>query len=290
VKSLHQNMRFGAAIVLLGLCACTSNPFGGDEIQRPVYNTITGHLDLSDNAMPDSIYVWLAGTGISARTDRSGNFQLSLPSTGSNGSSASGGGVFNLYFYVANYKISQAKVVTRNNEFLFAQGDLDAEGRLLGARRLLKLLHIRSRAFPDRISSDYGGPVDILMTLQAALDSVTVVLPKVVGGLLGGIVLKEKQTGKLIYSIPDIDAKTRLVTRVGTEPHSWRMVLNVIRGQFPPGQYEIIPYVLVQQDEVPPELLQSLGSHVEEIGADFLRIPVKLDAGELVIGGSLAGR
>jgi hypothetical protein len=206
-----------------------------------------------------------------------------LPPSGGNGSTPSGG-VFDLYFYLANYKLSSAKVVIQNEGFLYGQGDLDAGGRLFGTRRLAKLLHIRTQAFPSNIAENYAGPVDILMTLQATLDSVTVILPKVVGGLLGGIVLVKKETSEAFYSVPDVDANTRLITRIGTEPRSWRMVLNIARGQFPPGHYEIIPFMLVEQEEVPEALLQSLGPNVEGISADFLKIPFKRETGELAIG------
>lgn len=271
------------ALALAAAMACTSNPFGDEDIQRADHRTISGHLNLADNTTPDDVYVWLGGTSISARTDRNGDFHLTLPPAGNSGTVVSGG-IFNLYFYVANYKLSTATVYTQKDGFEFGQGDVDAHGRLLGTRHLEKLLHIRTQAFPNSVARDFAGPVDILLTLQATLDSVTVILPKVVGGLLGGIVLKKKESGEHFYSIPDIDANTKLFARIGGEPRSWRMVLNIARGQFAPGHYEIIPYMLVQQEEVPPALLQSLGPNVEEIGEDFLKIPFKRDMGELTIG------
>jgi hypothetical protein len=283
MKRLCRNLALLSVVVLAAQLACTSNPFGDEEIKRPNYKTISGHLDLNDNATPDDIYVWLGGTALGTRTDRNGDFQLTLPPSG-NAGSVNSSGIFNLYFYVANYKLSSATVVTHNDEFLFGQGDLDARGHVFGTRHLAKLLHIRTQAFPGSVRADYAGPIDILMTLQATLDSVTVVLPKVVGGLLGGIVLKKKDTGQAFYSIPDIDAKTRLIARIGTDPRSWRMVLNLHRGQFPPGRYEIIPYMFVQQEEVSAALLQSLGPNVEEISEDFLKIPYKRENGELAIG------
>src|SRR5262245_34856858 len=138
MKSLRRNPALLVVVAFAAHQACTSNPFGNEEIKRPDYKIIGGRLALEDNTTPDDIYVWLGGTAISTRTDRNGDFQLSLPPSGNNGAIASGG-VFDLYFYVANYRLSSAKIVVQNDGFLFGEADLDAGGRLLGTRHLEKL-------------------------------------------------------------------------------------------------------------------------------------------------------
>ncbi|MGH7493479.1 MAG: hypothetical protein ACREOO_13970 [bacterium] len=266
--------------------ACTSSPFGDENIEATDYRTLTGRVTLEDHAAPNDVYVWLGGTGFSARTDSSGNFQLTLPPENTSGSATITGGAFDLYLYLANFKVARAQVFVQNGAFAFAQGDLDANGRLQGLAPLNKLLTIRTLASPTSVSFDYAGPIDILANVQATLDSVTVILPKVVGGILGGIILRNKATGELFVHLPDPGADTRLVARIGGEGRSWRLIINKTRGLIPIGRYEIIPYILVEQEGLPPQLLQSLGSNVLELGPDFLKIPFKRELGEFIITGN----
>ena len=113
----------------------------------------------------------------------------------------------------------------------------------------------------------------------------TVVLPKVVGGLLGGVILRNKATNELFVHLPDPGADTRLVARIGEEGQSWRLIINKTPGLIPVGRYEIIPYIFVEQEDVPPQLLESLGPNVLELGPDFLKIPFKRESLEFVITG-----
>ncbi len=269
----------------LFLSTCTSNPFGGEEIDATDNRTLTGHISLQNDVTPNDVYVWLEGTSLSTRTDSAGNFQLTLPPPSSNGGGATTGGAIDLYFYLANYRVTSARVVVQNGVFAFAQGDIDGGGRLLGPAPLNKLLTLRSLASPNTVSFNYVGPIDILANVQATLDSVTVILPKVVGGILGGVILRNKATSELFVHVSDPGADTRLVARVGGEGRSWRLIINKTRGLIPVGRYEIIPYILVQQEDVPPLLLQSLGPNVEALSPDFLKIPFKRELGELVITG-----
>ena len=278
--------RMLGAGVIAGIMACTSNPFGDETIVTTDYRTITGRVTLQDNAVPNDVYVWLGGTGYSARTDTNGNFQLTLPPDNTGGSGTITGGIFDLYFYMANFRVARAEVVVQNGAFAFAQGDIDGNGRLQRLAPLSKLLTLRSLASPHTVSFDYAGPIDILANVQATFDSVTVILPGVVGGILGGIILRNKATGDLFVHVSDPGADTRIVARIGGEGRSWRLIINKTRGLIPVGRYEIIPYILVQQEDVPPQLLQSLGPNVLDLGPDFLKIPFKRELGELVITGS----
>ncbi len=274
-----------SATLIWSLQACTSNPIGDEKIEATNNRTLTGRITLNDRARPDDVYVWLEGTNLGTRTDSTGNFQLTLPPPSDNGTPINGG-AFDLYFYLANYKVKRARVIVQNGVFAFAQGDLDASGRLLELAPLVKLLTIRSFAFPNTVSSQYVGPIDILANLQATFDSVTVVLPKVIGGILGGVLLRNKATGGLIVHVTDPGADTRVVARIGGEGRSWRLIINMTRGLIPVGRYEIIPYILVEQEGVPQQLLQSLGPNVEDLSPDFLKIPFKRENGELVVTGN----
>jgi len=194
-------------------------------------------------------------------------------------------GVFKLYFYVANYKLSSVEVVVQNGDFLYSRGDIDENGEMNGTRSLLKLLNISTLVEPASVETDFEGLVNIQLTLQAAFDSVTVVFPKIVGGSSGAVILRRIGSGDIFMDIPDISTDIRVVERIGPEERIWDMVFNLVRGALPEGQYEIVPYFLIEQENMPEELLESLGPNVMELGPGYLKIPFKREGGYFEVTG-----
>jgi len=271
----------GLSACMLAAVGCTSSPVSDQGIVTGS-RELTGRVVLSDGSSPDGIYVWLEGTNIATRTDGAGSFLITLPQT-SEGGSQIAAGAFNLFFYVANFRLAAAHVIVQNGEFLRARGDINPEGELKEELRLFKILSVRTLVDPASVPSDFEGSIDIEVTLQATLDTVTVVFPKMVGGLLGAIVLRNLGTGDVFVDVPDTTGQARAVERVGPEPRSWRMVLDLRRGMLPPGEYEVVPYFLIEQDDLPPALLASLGPDVQELGPGYLEIPFKREGGRFVI-------
>ena len=43
------------------------------------------------------------------------------------------------------------------------------------------------------------------------------------------------------------------------------------------GEYDVIPYVFIQQDNIPEGLMERLGENVKDFSPDFLKMPLKLE-------------
>lgn len=281
MKPLRRCRRIAAlCAVLVLILGCTEGPFDNKGIE-PQSLSIRGEVELSDLTSPDGVYIWLEGANIATHTDAQGHFQITLPPPLA--APAYANGAYNLYFYLANYELGSARVAVQNGAFLYAYGDITIDGDLNGRKLMHKLLHVNTAVLPAFVSSTFEGPVQVQLTLKAVLDSVTVVFPKMVGGLLGGILLQRMETEEIFVDIPDIGARTRSVQRIGPEPRTYVMVFNLARGALPVGHYEIIPYFLIEQDNMPPGLMASLGPNVHEIGPEFLKIPIKREGGRFVI-------
>lgn len=263
--------------------ACTDSPF--DNEIRPVSRTIRGEVRLDDRVDARAgVYVWLQGLNLSARTDSLGKFELVIPNTlvGQNGVKVNG--VFSLYFYVANYSIDSLAVVVRDGLFEYSQSGLDADGNLLEPIRLFKILTITTIVVPPEVAQTYGGPIDMQTTFRATGDSVKIVVPKSVGGLLGGIFFRHRQTGKIYIDIPDEGADTSDRLLIGQEPFSRRQVFQLNGTNFrelflPTGDFEVIPYFFIDQDNMPRGLLESLGDEVEAPTVEYLKIPFRREGG-----------
>lgn len=256
---------------------CTESPFEGDIAAEP--KQITGLVDLVDTLNDEKgVYVWLSGLDLSTYTDSTGAFTLAMPKNVSRDFN----GVFTLYFYVANYRLNRATVVVREGKFLYGAGDITPDGRVKEAVKLSKILDIKTIVEPTQVQSSYRGPIHLQTTLQAVDDSVSVVFPKSVGGLLGGMFFRHLGTGQIYIDIVDVGANTRDETLIGREPRSRRQVFELNGANYrelflPVGEYIVIPFFLILQDDLPQELFNSFGEKADDLTPNFLKIPFRRD-------------
>lgn len=281
-STFYRYITFAAPFSFWLVVSCTESPIGGKVDNSPKLQ-IRGRVDLSDGISPEGVYVWLEGTPLSTRTDKGGLFQVTLPPARQNDPTYANG-VFNLYFFLANYRLNFTPVIVQNGEFAYSRGEVDKNGELTSPRHLFKLLQIKTVVDPEIVTTSYEGPVGIQVAVRATLDSVTVVFPKVIGGLLGGILLKHKATGEVFIDAADAGPNLREVEKIGNEFHYKRLIFSLRRNTLPPGEYEAVPYLLIQHDNMPAGLLSSLGRDVEEITSEYLNIPFKREGGRFVIG------
>jgi len=267
---------------LLLLHGCTEHPFDKSEITGG-NRQIQGNLTLSDKMAPDGVYVWFESFDISTNTDRDGQFMIHLPHPDVQGTPGGTTGVFKLYFYIANYKLASARAVVRNGEFIFSEGDFDENGVMNSTRSLLKILHVSTSVEPDSVLADYEGRLDIKITLQALFDTVTVIFPKIMGGTPGAVLFRRLGYGDIFVDLSDNNDNALTVERIGPETYDLYMVFDMRHGALPVGRYEVIPYFLIEQENMPYGLLESLSPNAEALGPDYLKIPFKRKGGFLEV-------
>lgn len=284
----HKVRVFGLAMLMcLWWGACTDSPFDSDI--RPVSRFIRGEVQLDDpKDARAGVYVWLRGINLSARTDSLGKFEITIPNTLVGPGNAKVNGVFPLYFYVANYNLDSLATVVRDGLFEYGHAGIDANGNLQEPIRLFKILTITTIVVPPAVAQNFDGPIDMQSTFRATGDSVRIVVPKSVGGLLGGIFFRHRQTGKIYIDIPDEGADTRDRLIIGQDPFSRRQIFQLNGTNFrelflPTGDFEVIPYFFIEQANMPPGLLESLGDDVEAPTTEYLKIPFRREGGEFQV-------
>lgn len=269
--------------ILVFVVSCTDNPFVEEEEVSPM--SIRGRVLLEDGSSPDSIFVWLEGVRVSTWTDDGGRFLLSLPAP-SGGSGVTGhDGTFLLYFYVANYRIATAEVVLVRGDVVRSRGDVDEKGALKQTIHLKRILEVHTQVFPESFVRQFRGQVTVLVTLRAVSDDVTVEsLMKVEGQVLrrSGLLIVD-QGGKFVNAI-GLEADWRLSGEsIGRQSNRWRISLRWPPCDLLDGQYTMIPYLLVRQENLRPELLEDMGEGVGELGPNYLTLPFRRGGGEFLI-------
>jgi hypothetical protein len=272
---------FAANLCFIILAGCTETS-SVNQIDSPRRDKISGKIGLSPGVSPESVYVWLGGTSLKTYTDNTGAFELTLPASGRvppfNVTAS-----FDLYFYLANYKLSSTPVFVEDGQFLYSRGDIGREGALINTRYLQELLKINTLVQPAEVATSYQGLILVEVSLAAFLDSVVVVFPKASGDKHGGVLLKHLDSGRIFVDAPDNGFTRTVVEKIGREPLQYTFDFSFRPNVLPSGRYEIIPHFLIAQENMPAGLLAGLGENVEALGPNFLKIPIRRKGGQFMV-------
>ena len=267
------------------LClACTGNPFFRDRIS-PEGTEIRGRISLDDGSSPYGAFVWLEGANVGTYADSSGRYVLTLPPAAETTNLS---GVFNVYFFLANYRLQRARVVLRNGKFLYNQADLSASGDLLPRNMVLrKFLHIRIYVDPESIIESYDGYILFAVSLQPAspLDTITVVFPGLGDEEIARIFARNVETGEIRLLMTDMFSiqTPGSIQRIQGKALALGMKFRWSSGFLPTGTYEFMPYMIIQHDPVPPGLLRSLKFSHDRLEETLLRIPLRVKSAKLAV-------
>lgn len=267
---------FFVFFILLMLNSCTENPFFKED--KISTKKVTGYVQLSDQSSPASIFVWFETLDLSARTDENGYFEMSFPSA----AKQPGGGLngfYKLYFYMANYQIEACEIFLRQGVPEYATATLDANGRLIKKVILQKIVEITGE-----IKYEYSSPDSFVFqfTLKAVKDSVKAYglfsKPKFKGDptYMAGFIKKagaDNNSALLLYNTKRDYASAEFWIDK-SDLHLVPMVIYMNQVTQAPDEYEVFPFLLIKQPDLPAGLWSALGGNVEVYGKDHLNIPM----------------
>jgi hypothetical protein len=271
--------------MLFILNSCTENPFFKDD--KISTKKVTGFVRLNDYGLPANIFVWFETLNLGTRTDNNGYFEIGFPSP----SKQPGGGLngfYKLYFYMANYKIEALEIFLRQGVPEYSKGALNDEGGLIQKVSLRKIVEVTGE-----IQTEISTPDTIIFqfTLKAVEDTV----------MASGLFSKAAFRGDPTFT-------AGFIKKVGADISSAQLLYNVKKNyattDFPipqfdlnlvpmviypkqanltPGDYEIIPFLLLKQPDLPAGLWDALGGDVKTYSTDHLNMPMFISGNRITI-------
>ncbi|MBN1479629.1 hypothetical protein JXA70_05105 [candidate division KSB1 bacterium] len=270
-----------AFLIFLFVCilVCTENPLFDDN--KMTGNVIKGQVLLKDKTSDHCAYVWLEGFDVGAMTEKTGTFQLDLST------SKHGGGLvgqFHLYFYVNNYQLESATVLIHNGTVQPNAGDLDAQFNLKKTITLTKILDIETIITPDIVSTTFEDSLHLTVTLRAYQDTVKITTKIRDAEYLTAAFIRGRgnDSNVLLIDYGGTSYSQIPVLKDYKKPDYKRqfyMSIPFAAQNFVPGEYEIIPYLMVSPINVPAGLLNSLTRNQPQLSTDFLNIPISENSG-----------
>ncbi len=274
-------------LLCLAGSGCTENPVRGSSISAR-QSTISGQVELLDSRSPEGTVVWLEGFDILTETDASGRFEFAIPpkiSPNAQGSRVSGS--FRIFFYMANYKLRTITAPVRDGEFVYGEGPLDSQGNIVEQIILTQLLDVKTTIEPETITiddEDRNASESVIARIflnTTYSDTVFVVAPSKVSGFNTPLLFRnvtdslETQVLETVVVGP-ADAEDSDTLKV-TNDHAFELVRDITAAlaELEKGEYEVVPFLHVLQEDVPQPLLQKLGvdARISQIGKSYLNIP-----------------
>ncbi|MDZ7339144.1 MAG: hypothetical protein ONB30_11445 [candidate division KSB1 bacterium] len=286
----------GVLWACVGLCMlrCTHNPFSEDNI-RLEGGEVRGTVSLDKGPSPEGVYVWLEKFDVATLTDARGEFRLPLGTVAAH-AGAGITGSFRLFFYVGNYGVKTAELVLRQGELVPGHGDVGPGGDLRTPVLLSRLLEVTTQVAPDTFPPRVGGDVspgtfagayiDVTVTLRADVDSLPVLVPSSSGGPAALLMVRALDPGAALQTLPRESeaalSRPLVADTVTALGRTWSSRFYLAMGALPRGTYEVVPFVIVPQRELPGALLRNLGVS-EAPGLAYLRMPFKRKGGVLTV-------
>jgi len=256
--------------MILSLFFACENPFGKDEITGE-NRTLTGaiHIDHSDRL--DGVYAWLDIVNVGAFTDDNGQFTLTLPPKSAMNVSGEVSGEFDLYIYSINLELKVKKVILRNGVIVYGEGDVDKHGAVPGLD-LRQTFSVETRTAFPRLSPGDAPRMSITAHMQAKPDSFAVNIP---GGnlvLLGGVFIKNIETGEVhIFELAGTEGRP-YIDMLHHQETLWSFHPDVFGRGLQRGSYKVYPLVYPYYPNLPPALFESLEISSRIMDAKYLKL------------------
>ena len=274
--------------IFLTLISCTENPFGGEK--KMANRTISGRVKLDKvdyypSGYHNGVLVWSEGLGLQTTTDIDGSFELTLPASSESSSGAITDGDYTLQFFIGNYKLSSVTITFAAGQVVNDEKVINLEGELRRDITLTRLAGVHTSVYPPIITSGFDSDVITKVHITPDKTDIYFHLRKVVTrdfSIYTGLLIREADSKKLAYTV-DIDTASSMKEYIDRPSQTLDFVFNYTDVNLPSGIYEVIPYLVLDRDDIPETILNTLGSGYDSFSQNYFKYPFYRTGGELVI-------
>ena len=284
-------------IFILFFCGCTSNPFWEDKPTKKV--NISGIVIAEERVSDAPVYVWIEDLGVSGHADTTGYFSIDIPNLEAENGNFSGS--VRVFYYIHNYRASYSDLFITDGRLTSAQTDFDEGGRLLDSIKLEKLVSL-DLTIDNYWNISAGGTLSFSLNLNIKEHPVSILAHvNQPGGQQGyepsGVLFSLNNNEEVYYDENNIDFLQRYDFDPGLSitwtyyiapdditPFVIDDYISLDQQLVTTGSYQVRPFAFIQQDQVPNELIQSLGIlDTENISVNFLIMPLDMIEKSIVI-------
>jgi hypothetical protein len=272
--------------LLISFFSCTSNPFWEDS--PTIEMKITGEVLTENNQTNVPVSVWLETFDLYTTTDSVGYFSFSI--TNSQTPNGSMNGPVNLYFFIHNYELDSVTAYFTNGMFSKEQTNFSEDGELLNPVEMKKILSGDVILHFNKNSIQTRDTLRVSFNLEThsavSIDTYKYILQEDGSDFHSGLFFRSLTDNETItiyrfngtdQSGNSVEDKLRNLTYVENESITWTYYLLSDSLNLSSGDYEVLPYLLVRQDQIPNGLIEALGGDSAfTLSAYFLDLPLDI--------------
>jgi hypothetical protein len=268
--------------------SCTENPFGGDK--KIADKTISGYVKLEQveyypKGFHGGVFVWSKDLGLQAKTNIDGSFEFVLPAANDPSSGAIVDGDYDIHFFLGNYKISKVTITFARGQVVKDDKVINSGGELRKNVLMARELGVHSTVSPEIISSNFDNPINVMVTITPDRTDLFCDMKKIEnrsGVTFTGLLIKDIVTNQLIYTV-DNDSASTMREYIDRPTQKIEIGFDYMGLNLPKGTYEIIPYMVLERNDIPNHLLQALGPDIYSFSEEYLNYPFYRTGGKFVI-------
>jgi hypothetical protein len=272
--------------LLISFFSCTSNPFWEDS--PTIEMKITGEVLTENNQTNVPVSVWLETFDLYTTTDSVGYFSFSI--TNSQTPNGSMNGPVNLYFFIHNYELDSVTAYFTNGMFSKEQTNFSEDGELLNPVEMKKILSGDVILHFNKNSIQTRDTLRVSFNLEThsavSIDTYKYILQEDGSDFHSGLFFRSLTDNETItiyrfngtdQSGNSVEDKLRNLTYVENESITWTYYLLSDSLNLSSGDYEVLPYLLVRQDQIPNGFIEALGGDSAfTLSAYFLDLPLDI--------------
>jgi hypothetical protein len=273
-------------LLLISFFSCTSNPFWEDS--PTIEMKITGEVLTENNQTNVPVSVWLETFDLYTTTDSVGYFSFSI--TNSQTPNGSMNGPVNLYFFIHNYELDSVTAYFTNGMFSKEQTNFSEDGELLNPVEMKKILSGDVILHFNKNSIQTRDTLRVSFNLEThsavSIDTYKYILQEDGSDFHSGLFFRSLTDSETVtiyrfngtdQSGNSVEDKLRNLTYVENESIKWTYYLLSDSLNLSSGDYEVLPYLLVRQDQIPNGLIEALGGDSAfTLSAYFLDLPLDI--------------
>ena len=263
--------------------SCTTNPFWDDPFTKIM--RLTGTVHPEDNLTNTPAYVWLEGLELDTVTNGNKEFLIEINSTQTPAGNING--PLKIYFYLHNYRISHATIYFTDGHFSDSQIDFSSDGELLEPIALEKLVSAET-LLPSVFRPALIETLRIKLDLEVHNSTTRLIGYKKVLAqntyLPSGVIFRSLEDEGDIYINRLYNDSIFPIEYSAGSALTWLYEIDSDSLQLSQGEYEVFPFFLVEQNQVPENLFFSLGiDNTININAHYLKLPMDMVPGFLTV-------
>mgnify|MGYP000415579050 CR=1 FL=1 len=219
------------------------------------------------------------------KTDIDGSFEFVLPASNEPSSGAIIDGDYDIHFFLGNYKISKVTVTFAGGQVVNDDKVINLEGELRRDVSMKRELGVNTTVTPETIPSNFDSPINVMVTITPDRTDLYCEMKKIEnrsGVTFTGLLIKNIVTNKLIHTV-DNDSAFTMREYIDRPMQKIEIGFDYMGLNLPKGTYEIIPYMVLERNDVPKHLLEALGSDIYNFSEEYLNYPFYRTGGKFVI-------